>query len=160
MSSLPSTISSPSDLTALILDVRRYAKWFLEATVAGRVRALHQDPQPEISPAAADMIRAWASETPLTSQRLDELIVTLEMILKRAPVVTITLAAPAPAEVKRTLVNWCRQEIDPEILVTLTFNATILGGMIVRVGSRVYDWSFRRQIMDNRRKFSEAVARV
>ena len=160
MLNLPPTISSPSDLTALILDVRRYAKWFLETTVAGKVRTAYQATQPDLSPAAADLIRSWAAETTLSSERLDELVTALEVTLKNSPVITVTLAAPAPSEVRRTLVNWCRHEIDPTILVTFTFNATILGGMIMRVGSRVYDWSFKRQIMENRHKFSEVLNRV
>ena len=91
---------------------------------------------------------------------LDELIATLEVYRKTATTVTITLAAPATSEIKKTLVNWCRHNISADILVSFQFNATILGGMVVRHGSRVFDWSFKRQILAARANFPEVLRRV
>ena len=53
----------------------------------------------------------------------------------------------------------CRP-VAPDVLVNFQFNATILGGMVVRYGSHVYDWSFRRQILAKRDTFPEVLRRV
>ena len=73
---------------------------------------------------------------------------------------SITLAAPAGAGLKRTLAEWCRQNIDENLLVHFDFNATLLGGMVVNYGSRIFDWSFRRRILEDRAKFPEVLRRV
>lgn len=160
MGKLPASVSSPSDVTALILEIKTYAQWYGQYANAQRAGSRYQASQPELSDVAGAVIRTWAAETPLTSARIDELIGSLERIEKTAPVMTITLAAPAPAEVKWTLVTWCREHLNEDILVTFRFNATILGGMVVRYGSHVYDWSFRTRIMNGRQHFTEVLARV
>jgi F0F1-type ATP synthase delta subunit len=77
-----------------------------------------------------------------------------------APHITLTLAAPAPNGLKKTLISWCRDNIDKNILVDFKFNATILGGMVVVYGSRIFDWSFKRQILAAREKFPEVLRNV
>jgi hypothetical protein len=157
---LPTSVSSPGDVMGLILEIKVYQQWYGQYTNAQRTGSNYQANQPELSETASQVIRDWAAEEPLTSARLDSLTEELSHIQQSAPVITITLAASAPAEVKRTLVAWCREHINENILVAFTFNATILGGMVVRYGSRIYDWSFRTQLMNNRQHFPEVLARV
>lgn len=110
-----------------------------------------------MSDAAADAIRGWQARKTLTDKSLDELIAALENYANSAPQFTIILAAPPPAGLKKTIVAWCRDNVAPNLLVNFQFNSTLLGGMVVRSGSHVYDWSFRRRILDNRAKFPEAL---
>ena len=158
--SLPETVSSSEDLMTLSLEVSSYAKWFNQFVVAEKAGTKYQASQPELSVVAGDVIRAWAKEEQLTTARLDELIKTLESIKSGARTMTITLAAPATNELKKSLVSWARENIAPDILISFRFNATILGGMVVRFGSHVYDWSFRRVIMNERHKIPEILNRV
>ncbi len=160
MPNLPAVISSPSDVTALVLEIRSYAKWYNHYVIAQKAGAKHADEQPELSPAATETIRASSKDTPLTSESLDQLIASLERIGTHSPVLTITLAAPAPREVREQLVTWCREQLSPDVLITFRFDSTILGGMVVRAGSHIYDWSFRRQLMDKRASFAEVLERV
>ncbi len=157
---LPTDVYSPSDLAALTLEIREYAKWFGQYVNAQRAGSRPNTAQPELSPIASNLIRDYAKLSPMTTERIDEIIATLEQAAMHAPVITITLAAPAPSEVKKQLTEWCRRELSPSVLVAFRFNAHILGGMVVRVGSRVYDWSFRTQLMNKRRGITEALSRV
>ncbi|HET8709361.1 MAG TPA: F0F1 ATP synthase subunit delta, partial [Candidatus Saccharimonadales bacterium] len=91
---------------------------------------------------------------------LDKNMRALEDYARTAPHLTITLAAPAPASLKQTLTAWCRQNLAPNMLVTFEFNSSLCGGMVVRYGSRMFDWSFRRQIMENKQKFPEVLRNV
>lgn len=157
---LPNSISSLQDVTALTLEVREYARWFLQATVKQRVNAGQISDAPQLTPAASELIQTWGSKEPLSQKRLDELIAALDEFKETAPSLTITLAAPAPGDLRQTLVGWFRQNISPDTLVNFKFNATILGGMVVHYGSHVFDWSFRRQVLAARSHFPEILRRV
>ena len=157
---LPNSVSSVQDLSSLILEVREYAKWYLQASIKQHVQAGQIGEPPTVSPGAAQVVQAWGETEQLSQKSLDDLISTLESMKTNADTLTITLAAPASGELRRQLVGWCRDNIAPGILVTFRFNATLLGGMVVRYGSRVFDWSFRRQILAERSKFPEVLRRV
>lgn len=157
---LPSSVSSARDITSLMFEVREYSQWFSHNVIKQRVGSKKMTEQPELTPVAAELIRNWGVKEGLSQKKLDELLEELEDFKNSAPVLTVTLAAPAPGEVKQTIVTWCRENIAPNVLVNFRFNSTILGGMVVRHGSRVFDWSFRRQILTNKEKFPEVLRRV
>lgn len=157
---LPASVSSVQDLTNLLLEVREYAKWFSHNEIKKRSGAKTNHDSPSISADALEVIDAWAAKKPLNRQSLDELIETLDEYRSNAPAMSITLAAPATNDIRKVLVNWCRDNVAPNVMVTFKFNSSILGGMVIRYGSRMFDWSFRRQIMDNRAKFPEVLRRV
>lgn len=157
---LPDSVASKQDLTTLISEIHIYAKWWAHESIKKRIDVKHSSAPPPMSPGAAQVIHEWGAKQEVSRQRLDELITLLESYGKSATAITITLPAPPTADIKATLVGWCRTNIAPGVLVTFGFNATLLGGMVVRFGSRVYDWSFRRQILANRSQFSEVLRHV
>lgn len=157
---LPGSVCSPQDLQSLIVEVRQFAKWFSHVSVKQKMSLEQTSAQPAISAGAAELINTYAAGKDLTVQILDDLIADLEDFRTNAPQLTITLAAPAHGELKRTLAAWCRDNIEDNILVSFQFNSTLLGGMVVRHGSRIFDWSFRRQLMAGRDKFPEVLRRV
>jgi len=159
---LDESVSSSQDVRALGLEIRDYARWYGQNGIKARVgvRKRKQVESPPISPAAQDLIRAVASKGTLKRKDLDELIDELSYIEAKSPRITITLAAIAPGSLKKSLVNWCREHIAPNVLVDFRFNSTLLGGMVVQYGSHVYDWSFRRQILAGSAKFPEVLRRV
>jgi hypothetical protein len=157
---LPDSVASQQDLAALVAEVRDYAKWWVHESIKKRINVKHTSVPPQVSPGAAQIIHEWGSKKELSRVRFDELITTLQGYSKSATTITITLPAPASPAIKATLVGWCRTNIAPDVFVTFGFNATLLGGMVVRFGSRVYDWSFRRQILANRANFPEVLRRV
>ncbi len=152
-------VISLQDLKSVTLEVRQYAKWYSQYAIKTRVTSGKSAPPPAVSPAAATLIKAWADDKP-DQKGLDELLAALGELETKSPRVTITLAAPAPGSLQRTLVDWCRKNIAANILVTFRFNATILGGLVVQHGSHIYDWSFRRQILSARGNFPEVLRRV
>lgn len=157
---LPSSISSLQDVTALLLEVHEYARWFSHTVVKMHVTGASVPRPPVLSAAATELLDGLNADKNLNQKGLDELIAALEEHKATAPNMTITLAAPAHGELKQTLVAWCRQNIAPNILVTFKFNATLLGGMVVHYGSHVFDWSFKRQILAARHNFTEILRRV
>ncbi|HEU5004994.1 MAG TPA: F0F1 ATP synthase subunit delta [Candidatus Saccharimonadales bacterium] len=152
---LDEAISSVQDLRAAIMELREYARWFAHDSIKKQVKAKGgKKPAPTLSTPADTILRQWTGGKP-TVTSLDELISTLESYTNTAPQISITLAAPPPASLKKTLVAWCRKNLSHNVLVNFQFNSTILGGMVLRSGSHVYDWSFRKQILAGRNKFPE-----
>ncbi|HET7320749.1 MAG TPA: F0F1 ATP synthase subunit delta [Candidatus Saccharimonadales bacterium] len=155
---LPDGVSSPQDLQSLILEVREYAKWQNHNATKKRLAVRKTTPAPELSPATMELLKELGvSPTP---SNLDDLITTLQKFARSAPQISITLAAPPSLGIKKMLVGWCRENISPNILVNFQFNAVLLGGMVVRYGSHIHDWSFRRQILENRTKFPGVLRNV
>lgn len=157
---LDESISSQQDLRGLILEVHDYQRWFSHNAIKKKVHAHGTTNPPTLTPAATSVLREWCAGKELTVKVLDELIKTLEAYGRKAPSITITLAALPSAGLKKTLVSWCRDNISPDIMVDFQFNSTLLGGLVVRSGSHVFDWSFRRAILAERNKFPEVLRRV
>jgi len=159
--SMPPEVISQQDLKGLISEVQQYAKWFAHTSVKMRYdKAAGNDDQPAVSPAATQLLNDRAGDGQLTQKSLDELISELKYLEAQTAYLTIILAAPVSNKLKQTLSDWCRTNIDPNILVNFKFNGTILGGMVMVHKSRIFDWSFRRQILSNRAKFPEILRNV
>jgi hypothetical protein len=157
---LPDSVSSPQDLKALVLDVHEYAKWFAHASIKKKVAGGQMPAQPDLSAAATELLQTWAAKGPMTQENLDGLLADLADFEAKAPQIAITLAAPPSNGIKKTLVAWCRKNIAADILVNFDFNSTLLGGMVVRYGSHVFDWSFRRKILEEHSKFPGVLRNV
>lgn len=162
---LPNSIISTQDLNQLILEIHGYVRWHNHESVKKQATADEQagveDRQPSgFSTEAQEMLRNWHGKKTPTPKTLDQLIDELEDFKDSAPRVVITLAAPAGPKQKKHLAGWCREHLRSDILVDFEFDSNLLGGMIVRCGSHIYDWSFRRQILQNSRHFPEVLRRV
>ncbi len=157
---LPRTVVTPQDLSALIIEVKEYAKWYAHESIKRQFSRQSSNSHPTLSSGASELIRTWFGTKEPNRIGFDTLIRTLEQYAKASSLVTITLAAPAPGSLKSTLVEWFRDNVSPDIMISFQINSTILGGMVVRYGSRVFDWSFRRQILDASAKFPEVLRRV
>lgn len=157
---LQDNVSSTQDFKSVIIDVRKYAHWFAQNSVKlQRVGGAPSEP-PVISQSAVTLIKEWADAKPLSQNLLDELISQLEALEAAAPRVIITLAAVPSKSLKKEMVAWFRANIAANVLVDFHFNSTLLGGMVVRYGSHIYDWSFRRQVLAARDRFPEVLRRV
>lgn len=157
---LPDSMSSPQDLTDLLLEVKEYGKWKAHNDILERAGSKRTTKPPQMSKAASEAISSWSKGKSLSRSDVEELVNTLNKFTTEAPRINITLAAPVSGDLKKKLIGWLRDNIAPNILVTFDFNKTILGGMVLRSGSKIFDWSFRRQIMASRDKFIEEINRV
>lgn len=157
---LPVSVSSRQDLKAVIMELQAYARWAGQNNIKQRVAGQLFEGQPSLSPATMDIAKQWQSQAKNAGAGIDKLIDELEGFAAKAPFVTITLAAPASSQLRQAIVEWFRRNIRNDLLVDFQFNGTMLGGMVVRYGSRVADWSFKRQILANRVKFAEVLRSV
>ena len=158
---LPNDVWSAEDLKELIGGIKHYAQWLDDYNIKQRVKTVQAKQQPPaLPPIAVRALRDLQEKRTLNPAAIGKLIADLEAIEVIAPRVTFTFAAAPSNGLKKTFVAWCRDNISHDVLVSFSFNATLLGGMVVRYGSHIYDWSFRRQILANRSHFPEVLRRV
>ncbi len=142
---LPDTIASPQDLTDMILEIREYSKWYSHNAIK---KTLKGSDAPNLSGSTKEFLRQHSD-----TSTLSDLVDDLEKFRSNAPTISITLAAVPTGDLKKTIVAWTRTNLSPDTLINFQFNSTILGGIVVKCGSRIFDWSFRRGLLDNRNKF-------
>jgi hypothetical protein len=147
-------------VTALLLELHQYSKWFAHNSIKAQLNSKSASKPPLLSESAMAVIRSSTGKELLSQQAIDELITALEAHRSTAETISITLAAPVTADAKKALVSWCRDNISGEILVSFQINTSLLGGMVVRYGSHIHDFSFRRQILANKQQFPEVLSRV
>jgi hypothetical protein len=158
--SLNKEIASRQDLTSVILELRTYREWFSKMAIKHKSGSKSMVMPPKLSKPALDLINQQRESRPVSQNLLDSLINELEKLESSSEFIVITLGALPSTNINLLLINWCRQNLNPNILVDFRFNSTMLGGMAVQYGSHIYDWSFKRQIMASLNKFPEVLRRV
>ncbi len=156
--SLPSTVASLQDLNDIILDIREYAKWYSHNAI--KKSGSKKSEGPDISSTAKEILRQYSDSNSLNASGISELVEYLEKLKTNAPTISVTLASVPTSDLKKSIVEWSRSNLDPDTMVKFQFNATILGGIVVKCGSRIFDWSFRRKILDKRDKYPEILRNV
>lgn len=146
---LPTDVYSPDQVSLLTMDLRTYIDALRDTAVRASKGTRKATAQPETSPLVRSILEASPDSTP------EELLKDLEALLKTAPIIHLTLAAMPSNDMKHQLVTWFRTQINPSTLVTFTQRRDIGGGVIVRAGSRLYDLSFKRRLLDNKQRIAE-----
>lgn len=157
---LPRSIVTPQDVARLELELTGFNDWFQHNAIKQQMHVSKGTAMPGLSREAVELIRTVSVDGSLNQQNIDILYQSIVRIRQQAPTMSITLAAPAGVQLRQQLVTWCRSEIRPDVLVDFRFNATILGGMVVRYGSHVFDWSWRRAVLNNRASFAKELRNV
>jgi len=157
---MPDCVASSQDIASIMMEIHEYAKWFSHEAIKANSSIKNRSEQPVMTPVAMKILREWELKKPISQESLNLLTDELKDLINNSPSITITLAAPATRDIKATLVNWCRNNISPDILVNFQFNSTLMGGMVVRYGSRIFDWSFRRKLLAARSGFPEVLRHV
>ncbi len=158
--SIPDTIVSPQDLTGLILSLHRYASDLQKASIKRRATKHTNGNTLPVPEDVAQFLAAQHISDTANTTTIKECITALESLRKSATVITITLATQPTMDVIRQLTTWCRSNISKNVLVRFEHNRLLLGGMVVRSGSHIYDWSFRRALQNTPTSFSEVLRRV
>jgi hypothetical protein len=159
MFNLPPEVYSIQQLDAVIGELTTFAKQAGQAAVKTKVSGKATAIAAEFSPEALAVVKAAGKDR----QKPDELAALAEELSKlrdTAPQIHITLAAMPAEGLKKQLATWLRQNLSPQALVTFGYHTALLGGMVVRTGSRTFDWSFRRQILAAAPKFAAGLHHV
>lgn len=157
---LPLDLYSPDQLGILLVEANEHLSAIRDASVraktAGRVVEIAN---PHTSALMTGILQSndFKANDPQSYVVLSK---GFTIVRDKAPVAHLTLAALPNRTLKRQLVEWFRQNVNPYMLLTFAVRTDIGGGVVVRVGSRIYDFSFRQQILGNKHRISEIYANV
>ncbi len=155
---LGENIISPADLRSLIEEVEAYAAYSRHRHIQARAGARPTKNTPRISETANEFLAANKPKDGYKLRDLDRLIAELEQRYHKSPQARITLADIASTGLKLSISNWLRLNVNESVLIDFRSDSTILGGMIVVVGSHIYDWSMRRQLLETKNKLIDLVS--
>lgn len=88
-------------------------------------------------------------------QALERLQAELQVIRDKAPVAHIVLSAIPSRALKRELVEWFRDQLHIQHLVTFSMRGDIGGGFMLRIGSKQYDFTYKARLLEDRHRLTE-----
>jgi len=154
--SLPSNLATIQDLSSLIIELHNYSRWVDHQNIKSKFKANSNKDTFELSEPSKLLVRELGTD----KTKIQDLLRRLEDLKSTSNIMTITLPT-APTELTRELlIDWCRKNIAGDILFSFQFNSNLLGGMVLRYKSRIFDWSFRRRILEKRYDFPEVIKNV
>lgn len=152
--SLPAQIQTLEDLAEVTDELLRYADWKREKAVRKQVGSGGAGRAPVLSQ-AAEFLLAQARAT--TAREIAGLAKELGSIRRQAPVAHLTFPASPPQSTVERLVEWFRQNVRPDTLLTVSVDRTLLGGMILRTKDSYFDFSFATALEANRDKLPRVI---
>jgi F0F1-type ATP synthase delta subunit len=150
---IPLDVYSPDQLSTLVADLQTYRSQLRDFAVRAKATKSKQTETPEVSEVLANFLRN--SNVKDDDKQLETLQHELQTTLKNAPVMHVTLAAPAGLTLKRQLTVWFRTQIHEHSLLTFTARSDIGGGIMLQAGSHFYDYSFKDHIIANKARLTE-----
>ncbi len=157
---LPPEVYSPQALHSAVDGLKSAIRQMEREEVKARVAKKPQAEGEALPPEAVQALELFGLHASAGRGEIEALLSQLEEVLASAPQLHITLAAMPSEGMKKQLVAWVRGELSPAALVTFGYNSALLGGMVVRTGSRIFDLSFRRELLNSGPKLAEALRRV
>jgi len=157
---LPLDLYSPDQLGIIILETGNHANVLRDAGVRARTSGNADTAEPLHASALLTGVLQGNGLSANDHASLEALSKGLKLIRDKAPVAHLTLAALPNRSLKRQLTEWFRKEVSPYMLLTFAVRTDIGGGAVLRVGSRVYDFSFRQQIVSNKHRIAEIFENV
>ena len=142
---------------AVIYDIELYLDWYRQAKIQKKVGA-HTTEEPTHSAETVLVIEAWLAGRPATVEVLEELLNHLRTL--KLPQVHIMLAALPNRAQREALVTWFRSNVTPHLLVSFVADRNLGGGLVVRTPNRVFDYTWKQQLVAGRGKLAEILHRV
>lgn len=152
---LPVDLYSIDQLSAVMLELHDYLATLQQGAM--RAKITESSGRPETPHASALLLGLFhgSNVVPGDHHAAENLLQNLEIIRTKATVAHITLPALPNRLLKRQLTVWFRKEIHLYTFLTFTTRSDIGGGIIVHIGSHIYDFSFRQVLLGNKHRITE-----
>lgn len=154
---LPAAVYSPQLLEAATFDIEKYLNWYREVKIQRHVGAKSAD-EPTHSAETVLVIEAWLDGKAPTVESLEALVAHLKGL--KLPQVHVMLAALPNRAQREALVNWFRANTTPHLLLSFVADRNLGGGLVVRTPNRVFDFTWKQELLASRDKLAGIVKRV
>lgn len=151
---LPATIVGPADLARAKRDLDTYNESQHQADL--RTKKTGQAESVLAGRVISELAALNQVDLADASQAL-ALLTELEKTLKTAPAVTISFAVDPSALFMAKIVDWLRNSVHPQVLVRIGLRPNIAAGCILRTSSKLYDFSLRQKLDDQRELLIEGI---
>lgn len=156
---LPDTITSADQIMAFVENLSDYQSYIRKLNVAARVKvdkpANLESPSMPIE--LVNFLKAQFGDEEVTITRLEEIKTFFKDVKANSPSVHIMMAfAPTMSE-RAEMAHWFRANIDPNILLSFTQNSDVIGGLLVRTRTKIFDMSFRTVLLAGRARLAELI---
>ena len=141
---LPDEIYSTQILEAVTYEIEQYLQWRRQVNVQKQVGTSAASHEPNRSQEAQTLIDTWA-EGKMTIEALEQLLSYVRGL--KLPQVHVTLATIPNTSQRMALVQWFRQHVSDQALLSFIADRTILGGIIIRTPNHMIDCSWRTQLL-------------
>lgn len=155
---LPGAVYSPQLLESVIYEIDQYLEWYRETKIKQTVGAKAVAAQPTHSTETQLTIEAWLAGKQATVDTLEALIDYLKKL--QLPEVHIMLAALPNRAQREALVDWFRTNTTPHLLLSFTADRNLGGGAVVRTPNRVFDFTWKQELLNSRDKLAGIVKSV
>lgn len=154
---LPPAVYSPALVESVIYDIQYYLDWYHQNQIRKKVGASAKE-EPTHSAETVVVIEAWLHGQPATLDSLKALLVHLRAL--ELPEVHIMLAALPNRAQRESLVNWFRSNVSPHLLLSFVADRNLGGGLVVRTPNRVFDYTWKQQLIAGRNKLAGILKNV
>lgn len=154
---LPGAVYSPQLLEAVTFDIEHYLDWYRETKIQKKVGAKATD-EPTHSAETVLVIEAWLAGKSPTVESLEALVKYLREL--KLPEVHVMLAALPNRAQREVLVDWFRANTTPHLLLSFVADRNLGGGVVVRTPNRVFDFTWKQELVAARDKFAGILKRV
>ncbi len=143
---VPDNVLYPSQVEA----VRDY----LEQLVAAR-RSKQAEPQGQLSHAEQEWVSRLVSKT--TVADAESALHAITTLSHKAPIFEIGFARQPSPEVVASIGTWFRRQVNPLILVRVTIQPGLIGGLTVRTARHTYDLSVAASLSRGHQTLQEVI---
>jgi ATP synthase delta (OSCP) subunit len=156
---LPPSVYSPQMLESVKYEIQEYLDWYRQTRIQKEVGAQGQlKPEPTHSAETNKVIEVWLAGKKPTLESLEQLVEHLDKL--NLPEVHIMLAALPNRAQREALVTWFRNNAHQHLLLSFVADRNLGGGIVVRTPNRVFDFSWKQQLVNGREKIAEILKRV
>lgn len=154
---LPTAVYSPALLESVIYDIQYYLDWRRQNEIRHKVGAQAKE-EPTHSAETVLVIEAWMDKKKPTVEALERLLEHLHQL--NLPEVHVMLAAMPSRLQREALASWFRNNVTPGLLISFVADRNLGGGAVVRTPNRVFDFSWKQQLLAGHAKLPEILKNV
>lgn len=152
---LPAEVYSPDHIGIALWELGSLVSYLQNSDTRAKVSSSQVQPgEPQISAFLTNVLTTTGI-APNDLSSLEQLQEQLQIVRDKAPVAHMMLSALPNQSMKRELVEWFREQIHAQCLVTFAMRRDIGGGFVLRIGSKQYDFSYRQRLLDDRHRLTE-----
>ncbi len=142
---LPTLILGPADVNRTLLEMHALDEYLHQ-------ESLRKDTNVKLPKTSRTLDSLAASNGADLLQPTDRerLVIFLQSLQQRAPVLHISFAAEPSAAFTAQIVTWMRENIAQYVLVQVGLQPSIAAGCIIRSTNKVFDMSLRRHLQQKR----------